>query len=84
MEKTKFLPFPKSENEETFPPVPWDDSMLVQLDVEAADTATMRPPQQPSIKKLDIKMNVKPTGAPIKQKASNKPKKSGIFGGLGF
>ena len=82
MEKTKFLPFPKSEKEDVFPPMPWDDSMLVKLQMEGADEAPAIP-QQPKLKKLDLKISVKPTGN-LKPRIDNKPKKASLFDNLGF
>ena len=82
MEKTKFLPFPKSEKEDVFPPMPWDDSILVKLQMEGADEAPAIS-QQPKLKKLDLKISVKPTGN-LKPRIDNKPKKASLFDNLGF
>lgn len=87
MEKASFLPFPSIDTAYEPPAVPWNDCMNVKLEVDAVSKEEIKQnvqKQQATIKKLDIKVNVKATGAPIKAKVNAKPKKSGIFGSLGF
>jgi hypothetical protein len=86
MEKNKFLPFPNVEDAWDPPVVPYNDDFIVDLGIDSVEIVEPVVPKAPSIKKLDIKVNVKATGAPIKAKGGNKPKKSGLFGSfiLGF